>query len=569
MSQNKINSLTLKKMFISGANKLLENKQLIDSLNVFPVPDGDTGTNMSLTISSAAREVGKKRCLKVTDVMDAAANGSLRGARGNSGVILSQLIRGFSKGLENSEEVDIKQLAIASKNAVKTAYKAVMKPKEGTILTVARVCAETAVHIAKDHSCQDISIEDFLKKIIKEGHKTLAQTKEMLPVLKQADVVDAGGMGLMFILEGALYGLTAEEDIEFNDNMDTPSSSMSPTYNNAQNFSALSSVDTEDIKFGYCTEFFINLIPGNDRLVPEFKTFLNTLGDSIVVVNDETFVKVHVHTNHPGRVLERALEMGSLTGMKIDNMREQHTNKIDFGAEGAAANPENTQESGNSEPKETGFITVLAGSGLAEIFKNLGADEIIEGGQTMNPSTEDILNAINKVNAKNIIILPNNSNIILAAEQAAKLTEDKDVYVIPTKTIPEGACALLNFSPDDDIESNIENIKDAISTVKTGMVTYAVRDTVFGDKEIKSGNILCMLGGEIAVVSESIEEGTKKLLDLAITDDNDIVTIYYGEDIKEEDAEEILAYAEENFDHCDIELFSGKQPLYYYIISVE
>ena len=565
MAQNKIDTLTLKKMFIAGANKLLENKQLIDSLNVFPVPDGDTGTNMSLTITSAAREVIKNKTAKVDDLMNSAASGSLRGARGNSGVILSQLIRGFSKGLDSTGEADVKALAIASKNAVKTAYKAVMKPKEGTILTVARVCAECSVHLAKDPKYSE-DIEAYLTEIITEGHKILAQTKEMLPVLKQADVVDAGGMGLMFILEGALHGLTSDEEIVFNEDVNT-APAPAPVAEN--NFSALSTVETADIKFGYCTEFFINLEKGNDRLVPEFKTFLNTLGDSIVVVNDETFVKVHVHTNHPGRVLERALEMGTLTGMKIDNMREQHTNKIDFGAEGAAAKADATPAPQNSEPKETAFISVLTGSGLAEVFTNLGADKLIEGGQTMNPSTEDILNAIQEVNAKNVIVLPNNSNIILAAQQAANLTEDKNVFVVPTKTIPEGIGALLNYSADDDIESNIENITEAISSIKTGLVTYAIRDTVFGDKEIKSGNILCMLDGEIVIVDESVEEGTKKLLDMAITDDNDIVSIYYGEDVNEEDAQKILEYAEENFEDCEFELLSGKQPLYYYIISIE
>ena len=564
MAQEIINSLTLKKMFIAGANKLIENKQLIDSLNVFPVPDGDTGTNMSLTITSAAKEVSKNKGAKIADLMNAAASGSLRGARGNSGVILSQLIRGFSKSLENTNEADVKTLALASKNAVKTAYKAVMKPKEGTILTVARICAEASIHLAKDPNYTDIDI--FLEKVIDEGHKILAQTKEMLPVLKQADVVDAGGMGLMFILEGALSGLRSKEDVTFKEASDlTPA----PSPVIEQSYQALSSVETADIKFGYCTEFFINLAPGNDKLVPEFKTFLNTLGDSIVVVNDETFVKVHVHTNHPGRVLERALEMGSLTGMKIDNMREQHTNKIDFGAEGAAAKADASPSQDTSQPKKTAFIAVLAGSGLAEIFQNLGADKIIEGGQTMNPSTEDILNAVKEVNAENIVILPNNSNIILAAEQAAKLAEGKKVYVIPTKTVPEGVGALLNFESEDDIESNIENITDAISSIKTGLVTYAVRDTVFDGKEIKEGNILCMLGGEIAVVSQSVEEGTKALLDMAITDDNDIVSIYYGQDVSEEDAEKILEYAEEKFEDCEFELLSGKQPLYYYIISVE
>jgi len=555
VSHTTIDGSLLKKMIISAANELNQHKQQIDALNVFPVPDGDTGTNMSLTITTAAKEVGKSSSERVSDMCSLAASGSLRGARGNSGVILSQLIRGFSKALEENDTADMRDLAHAAKKGVKTAYKAVMKPKEGTILTVARICADAAEHAA----AKSPDIESFLEKILEEGHIILEQTKEMLPVLKQADVVDAGGMGLLFVLEGALKALRTEGDIEL----------AQPGEQTAAEpvFKALSTVETADIKFGYCTELFINLIKGADRKVPEFREYLDKIGDSIVVVNDEELVKVHVHTNHPGRVLEQALLLGSLTGLKIENMREQHTQKIEFDAAEAAAAEKAAKPP--KEHKETGFIAVSVGEGLAKIFRNLGVDEMIEGGQTMNPSTEDILNAIDEVDADNIVILPNNSNIILAAEQASKLTENKKVFVIPTKSVPEGIAAMLNFSADESIEESVETMAEAAKEVLTGSVTYAVRDTTFGEKEIHEGDILCMLGGEIAVIAKDPLEGAKLLLHEAITEDNDIIGIYYGSDVTKEEAEALVEYAEENFPDCEIELQEGGQPLYYYIISIE
>lgn len=557
-----LNGVRLGRMIVAGANELAANKQLVDAMNVFPVPDGDTGTNMSLTVMAAAREAEKKGSLMAADVTKAASGGALRGARGNSGVITSQLFRGFAKGLEGLEEAGVKELAAAAEQAVKTAYKAVMKPKEGTILTVARGCAEAAGKLAAETE----DIEAFLKGVIAHGHTVLAQTPEMLPVLKQAGVVDAGGRGLLYILEGGLKQLQAgDAQVVLNDGQNTaaPAPEM--------DFASLASIENESITFGYCTEFFINVKNADETVTTGLKSYLGTIGDSIVCVADDEIIKIHVHTDHPGLAIEKALTIGSLSGLKIDNMREQHTNKINFAettkvqtAEAVPAAPAVEQPK-----KEVGFVSISAGEGLTEIFKNLGVDEVIEGGQTMNPSTEDILNAVDKINADHIFVLPNNKNIILAAEQAAKLSEEKKLHVIPSRSVPEGISAMFCFEHGADPDEMEAAMKDAIKLVDTATVTYAVRDTSIGDKEIKEGNILGMLNDQIAVVAEDVMEGTKELIKTAIKEESEVVGIYYGADAAEEDAEELAAYIEENYPDCEVEVQSGGQPLYYYIISVE
>ena len=558
MSVTSINGLLLKRMIISGANSLNSKKETVDSLNVFPVPDGDTGTNMSLTVLAAAREVEKSQSLSVSDIAKLAANGSLRGARGNSGVITSQLVRGFSKELEGLSEADTLALAKATARAVETAYKAVMKPKEGTILTVARIMSESALKYC--HKITDIT--EFMEAVIKDGHAILLQTKEMLPVLKQADVVDAGGMGLLFFLEGAMKVIESDADVK----LEEVSSEAS-----RNEYVALASIDNESITFGYCTEFFINVKNVGDSTVSGLKNYLSSIGDSLVVVADDEIIKVHVHTDHPGMAIEKALSIGSLSGLKIDNMREQHTNKIDFHSEAKAeqAKPIVSAEEPKKEHKETGFISICSGSGLADIFRSLGVDYIIEGGQTMNPSTEDILNAINKIDADNIVIMPNNKNIILAAEQAKNLTEDKKVFVVPTRSVPEAISAMLCYNAEEPIEDVIEEMDEAIKNVTTASVTYAVRDTKIGDTEITKGDILGMLNDDIAVVGKDISQTTEDLIKKAANEDSEIISIYYGSDATEEMANEIAEFAGEQFPDCDIEIHAGNQQLYYYIISVE
>lgn len=558
MSVTSINGLLLKRMIISGANSLNSKKETVDSLNVFPVPDGDTGTNMSLTVLAAAREVEKSQSLSVSDIAKLAANGSLRGARGNSGVITSQLVRGFSKELEGLSEADTVALAKATARAVETAYKAVMKPKEGTILTVARIMSESALKYC--HKITDIT--EFMEAVIKDGHAILLQTKEMLPVLKQADVVDAGGMGLLFFLEGAMKVIESDADVK----LEEVSSEAS-----RNEYVALASIDNESITFGYCTEFFINVKNVGDSTVSGLKNYLSSIGDSLVVVADDEIIKVHVHTDHPGMAIEKALSIGSLSGLKIDNMREQHTNKIDFHSDAKAeqAKPIVSAEEPKKEHKETGFISICSGSGLADIFRSLGVDYIIEGGQTMNPSTEDILNAINKIDADNIVIMPNNKNIILAAEQAKNLTEDKKVFVVPTRSVPEAISAMLCYNAEEPIEDVIEEMDEAIKNVTTASVTYAVRDTKIGDTEITKGDILGMLNDDIAVVGKDISQTTEDLIKKAANEDSEIISIYYGSDATEEMANEIAEFAGEQFPDCDIEIHAGNQQLYYYIISVE
>ena len=550
----------LKRLIIAGANNLQRNKDLVDELNVFPVPDGDTGTNMSLTVLSAAREVEKATSNVLYDVAKAAANGSLRGARGNSGVILSQLFRGFAKGLEGHNELTSSVLANAFKQASETAYKAVMKPKEGTILTVAREMGEKAVQIQSQYE----DIEVLFEKIIQYGNEVLKKTPDMLPVLKQAGVVDAGGKGLLFILEGAYNALSSNDlDIEISPLGEEKEQNLG---NNT-----FSQFKTEDIAFGYCTEFIINVSKVENSLLDNLKVYLESIGDSIVVVGDDDLVKVHVHTDHPGQALEKALSIGSLTNMKIENMREQHTHNLIKYDQVEARNDESASLNDNVlnvQTKEYGFVAVAAGEGLVEIFKKMGVDFVIHGGQTMNPSTEDFLNAINQIPANNIFIMPNNKNIILAAEQAKELT-DKSIYVIPTISIPQGLTAMIHFDFNKNAQDNFKVMTDSLSTVRTGQVTFAVRDTTIDDIEIKTNDIMGILENRIQVVTQSIEDTTKKLLDEIVTEDTEIISIYYGKDIEKEAVEQLQEYIENNYDHCEVEVHQGGQPLYYYIISAE
>ncbi len=550
MALTKLNGLILKKMMIAGANRLNENKHIVDALNVFPVPDGDTGTNMSLTALAAAKEGEKVNSLSVSEVAKAISSGALRGARGNSGVITSQILRGFAKGLQGLEEANTKEIAQALQQAVKTAYKAVMKPKEGTILTVAKACAESALKAAE--TTEDIDV--FLQKIIEDGNAMLLQTTEMLAVLKQAGVVDAGGKGLLYLLEGALQSRNSIDVIKIEEDVQAPH----------ENF--LASVENTSITFGYCTEFFILVKNAEEKVVQNLKTYLATIGDSIVCVSDDDLIKIHVHTDHPGLALEKALTLGELSGLKIDNMRQQHTNRIDF-TNSQKQHTEQTEQKAK-EMKEIGFVAISSGDGLAEIFQNLGADEVIQGGQTMNPSTEDILNAIEKVNAKTVFVLPNNKNIILAGEQAAKLTENKKVLVIPSKTIPQGITAMLNITekqPEQIKQDMMESMKNVVSA----NVTYAVRETVFDGKNIKQGDIIGMQEDTISVISENPEECAQELLNKIVTEYAEVISIYYGADVTQQQAEKVKMYAENHFPDCDVELQRGGQPLYYYIIAVE
>ena len=549
MGLKSINGHILRRLIIAGANELSKNKQLVDALNVFPVPDGDTGTNMSLTIISAAKEAEKSMSESISDVASVCASGALRGARGNSGVILSQLIRGFSKAVSGKDEIDTVGMSEAFQKAAQTAYKAVMKPKEGTILTVASSCAQ-----ASQSACLETDdIEEFLEYVIKEADETLLKTTDMLPALKEAGVVDAGGKGLLCILKGALYNLKSNSEVVLN--------TESQATENID-ISALSKVKPEDIKYGYCTEFFILKPNAEESELGDLKEYLLSMGDSLMLVSDDEVVKVHVHTNHPGLIIEKALKIGALNGLKIDNMRIQHTNKIDF------SNSVSVKEE-QSEPKERGFISVSAGRGFDEIFKNIGVDEVITGGQTMNPSTDDILKAIDQVNAKTVFVLPNNKNIILASQQAAKLTKDKNVIVIGTKSVPEGISAMLNYDDsmtDDEIK---ESMEEGMEYIKTLSVTFAVRDTVLDGKEIHEGDFIGMSGNSIVSVENEVAKCTEDLIKSAVDDDAEVVTIYYGEDVSKNDAEKMKEYVESEFDHCEVELHYGGQPLYYYLISVE
>ena len=546
-----INAETLQKMFIAGAKNLEAKKEWINELNVFPVPDGDTGTNMTLTIMSAAKEVGAITEPTMETIAKAISTGSLRGARGNSGVILSQLFRGFTREIKKVDQIDVDVLSRACVKAVETAYKAVMKPKEGTILTVAKGMA--------DKSCELVGESDDLvhviDEIIKHGDYVLSQTPEMLPVLKQAGVVDSGGQGLMTVIKGAFDALLGKE-IDY---------TLEPVQTAGTKVTEEVPMDDVEIKFGYCTEFIINL----DKEMPKseekaFKEFLESIGDSIVLVADDEIVKVHVHTNEPGVAITKALTYGSLSRMKIDNMREEHQERLIKNAEKMAE-----QQKADEPRKKYGFVAVSVGEGLDEIFKGLNVDHIISGGQTMNPSTEDILNAIDKINADNIYVLPNNKNIILAAQQAESLVEDKNIIVIPSKTIPQGISAMIGFIPDNSPEDNKEAMIDTMSYVKTGEVTYAVRDTVIDDKEIKEGNIMGIGDEGILAVGEEIDDTTINMIKEMQDEESEIVSLYYGAEVTEEAANKLADKIAEALPEIEVEVYPGGQPIYYYIASVE
>ena len=547
-----IDAKILSRMFLAGARNLEAKKEWINELNVFPVPDGDTGTNMTMTIMSAASEVSALENPDMETLAKAISSGSLRGARGNSGVILSQLLRGFTRSVRKSEVLDASAIAAAMERAVETAYKAVMKPKEGTILTVAKEAALKAAEIAPEAE----ELQPFFDEVFAHAEETLARTPEMLPVLKEAGVVDSGGQGLLEVMRGAIDGFLGKE-IDYSVFEKSSSSSVTKISPQAE----------ADIKFGYCTEFIILLeAPVSEEEEHKFKEFLTSIGDSIVVVADEEIIKVHVHTNHPGQAIERALTYGALSRMKIDNMREEHQEKLIKDAEKLAKEQEEAEK---LPPKEAGFIAVSAGEGLTEIFRELGVDYLIEGGQTMNPSTEDMLNAISKVNAETVYIFPNNKNIILAANQARDLTEDKKIVVVPTKTVPQGITAMISFVPEKSAEENAEVMEEAISKVHTGQITYAVRDTRLDDKEIHEGDIMGIGDKGILAVGGNKEEVAEATIAAMMSDEAEVISIYYGADTSEENAEALAASVEELYPDCEVEINRGGQPIYYYIISVE
>lgn len=550
-----INSKLLAKMFLAGAKNLDSKKDWINELNVFPVPDGDTGTNMSMTIMSAAKEVSSLTEPTMAALSKAISSGSLRGARGNSGVILSQLFRGFCKVIKEYDELDVTIVCEAFQKAVETAYKAVMKPKEGTILTVAKGAADKALELVE----QTDDLVFFADEVIKHAEYVLNQTPEMLPVLKQAGVVDSGGQGLVQVLKGANDALLGKE-IDYS--IEGVSSGASPEKITAE---------TEaEIKFGYCTEFIIVLNnPLSDKEELKYKAFLESIGDSIVVVADDEIVKTHVHTNDPGLALQEALKHGSLSRIKIDNMREEHQEKLIKESEKLAKEQAAEEQKAKEPEKEMGFVSVSIGEGMNEVFKGLGVDYIIEGGQTMNPSTEDMLNAIEKVNAKNVFILPNNKNIIMAANQAVSLVEDKQIIVIPTKTIPQGITALVNYIPDHSVEENKEQMMAEIENVKTGQVTYAVRDTEIDGKTIKQDDYMGIGDKSILAVGKDLKQTTLEMVDAMVDEDSAIVSIYFGSESSEEKAEEIASAIEEKYPDVEVEVNDGGQPIYYYVISVE
>ena len=572
MALQQIDAKMLSKMFLAGAKNLENKKEWINELNVFPVPDGDTGTNMTMTIMSAAREVSALgEDADMAALCKAISSGSLRGARGNSGVILSQLFRGFTKSIKEEQVLDIPVLTRAFDKAVETAYKAVMKPKEGTILTVAKGMSDRALELCDD--TEDLVY--FCEEVIKEGDGVLDLTPEMLPVLKQAGVVDSGGQGLMQVLKGAFDALMGKEVDYTIETASTGSSSQGTASN-----SYIDAQAEQEITFTYCTQFLIMLEhPFTENQETEFKSYLESIGDSIVVVADDEIVKVHVHTNDPGMAMQRGLTYGSLTTIIIENMRLERDEKISAMKEKemqSTANAENEIKAAEenetevpAEEKEMGFISVSIGEGINEIFRGLGVDYIIEGGQTMNPSTEDMLNAIEKVNAKNIFILPNNKNIIMAANQAASLTEDKNIIVIPTKTIPQGITALVNYIPDSTPEDNAERMGEEIQLVKTGQVTYAVRDTVIDDKEIKQDDYMGIGDKGILSVGTDMEKTVLEMIGEMIDEDSAILSIYYGEEMNEDSANEIAEKVEEEYPDVEVEVHYGGQPIYYYVISVE
>lgn len=569
MGMDYIDAAALKRAFLAGAEGLEARKEWINELNVFPVPDGDTGTNMAMTILSAAREAAAIEEPTMELLAKAISSGSLRGARGNSGVILSQLLRGFAKEIAGKEKIDVACLARAFHRGTETAYKAVMKPKEGTILTVARGMAEKAQELSEETT----DILDFVSQVIEHGDYVLSQTPEMLPVLKQAGVVDSGGQGLMQIVKGCLEGLKGKEAV-----LGQSTEGTSPAVKVSS--SPAADIETADIKFGYCTEFIINLASEfKDSDEKGLKQYLESIGDSLVVVADDEIVKVHVHTNDPGLALQRALTFGSLSRIKIDNMREEHEERLIKDAERVAREQkeeelkaqeaQEAQEVSERPRKETGFVAVCAGTGLADIFKGIGADVVIEGGQTMNPSTEDILKAVEQASADTVYVLPNNKNIILAAEQAKKLSENCQVVVVPSKTVPQGITALINFAPDLAPQENLEIMEQEMGRVKTGQITYAVRNTSIDGREIHEGDIMGIGDSGMLAVGSSVSQTAMDALNAMVDDDSELITIYYGKSVKEEDAENFLEEAREQFSGCEIELHFGGQPVYYYLISVE
>lgn len=565
MEITSINSKLLARMFLAGAKNLDSKKDWINELNVFPVPDGDTGTNMTMTIMSAAKEVSSLTNPTMAELAKAISSGSLRGARGNSGVILSQLFRGFCKVIKEYDEIDVTILCEACQKAVETAYKTVMKPKEGTILTVAKGAAEKALELSDETE----DVVTFVEEVIKQAEYVLDQTPEMLPVLKQAGVVDSGGQGLVQVLKGAYDALIGKE-IDY-------------TIEGAPTGAAPAKISAEteaEIKFGYCTEFIIVLnAPMSDNEEHAYKAFLESIGDSIVVVADDEIVKTHVHTNDPGLALQKALTFGSLSKIKIDNMREEHQEKLIKDSQKLAAQQKAEEEAyeaaqadektNNMPAKEMGFVSVSIGEGMNEVFRGLGVDYLIEGGQTMNPSTEDMLNAIEHVNAKTVFILPNNKNIIMAANQAVDLVEDKQIIVIPTKTIPQGITALVNYIPDHSAEENKEQMMAEIENVKTGQVTYAVRDTEIDGKTIKQNDFMGIGDKSILSVGTDLRATTLEMVDAMVDEDSAIVSIYFGSDSDEDSANELAAAIEEKYPDVEVEVNDGGQPIYYYVISVE
>lgn len=565
MEITSINSKLLARMFLAGAKNLDSKKDWINELNVFPVPDGDTGTNMTMTIMSAAKEVSSLTEPTMAELAKAISSGSLRGARGNSGVILSQLFRGFCKVIKEYDEIDVTILCEACQKAVETAYKAVMKPKEGTILTVAKGAAEKALELSDETE----DVVTFVEEVIKQAEYVLDQTPEMLPVLKQAGVVDSGGQGLVQVLKGAYDALIGKENDYTIEGAPTGAAP------------AKISAETEaEIKFGYCTEFIIVLnAPMSDNEEHAYKAFLESIGDSIVVVADDEIVKTHVHTNDPGLALQKALTFGSLSKIKIDNMREEHQEKLIKDSQKLAAQQKAEEEAyeaaqadektNNMPAKEMGFVSVSIGEGMNEVFRGLGVDYLIEGGQTMNPSTEDMLNAIEHVNAKTVFILPNNKNIIMAANQAVDLVEDKQIIVIPTKTIPQGITALVNYIPDHSVEENKEQMMAEIENVKTGQVTYAVRDTEIDGKTIKQNDFMGIGDKSILSVGTDLMATTLEMVDAMVDEDSAIVSIYFGSDSDEDSANELAAAIEEKYPDVEVEVNDGGQPIYYYVISVE
>ena len=570
MGLNIIDAQMLSKMFLAGAKNLEHKKEWINELNVFPVPDGDTGTNMSMTIMSAAKEVAAISEPSMASLAKAISSGSLRGARGNSGVILSQLFRGFSKVISEYDEINVAILASACEKAVETAYKAVMKPKEGTILTVAKGAAKRANDLAV---AGEKDLEIFISEVIKEAEVVLSQTPEMLPVLKQAGVVDSGGQGLVEVLKGAYDAFLGKEldlTIEAAPAKSTNKGSMSPN---------IEAQAQAEIKFCYCTQFLIMLSkPFNIKQEMDFKEYLESIGDSIVVVADDEIVKVHVHTNDPGLAMQKALLYGSLTTIIIENMRLERDEKVSdmmekemqqptIGKE--SVNEQNSQTAVSAEHKDTGFIAVSIGDGMNEIFQSLGVDYIIEGGQTMNPSTEDMLNAIDQINADNIFIFPNNKNIILAANQAKELTEDKNIIVVPTKTVPQGITAIINYVPDISIEENEAVMTQEAQNVATGQVTYAVRDTMIDNKEIHQGDFMGIGDKGILSVGTDLQNVAFEMVSEMMKDDYELISIYYGADISEEQAEELVTRIQNEFSSCDVELQYGGQPIYSYVVSAE